>query len=152
MQPLGTQHVGLEALEQRHQHRRAAADLVGQGRQADRHALLGVALGLPVERLMLAELLEQHHRQQAGSGPAPRDHVERRRRLADLLAVPAGELLPDVLDHLPGLWDDLQRLGDVLAKPGQPRSAAAVQATGPGTITVREADDPGTAGGTAACA
>ncbi len=124
MQSLGTQHVGLEALEQRHQRRRAAADLVGQGRQTDRHALLGIALGLPVERLMLAKLLEQHHRQQAGPGPAPGDDVERRRRLADLLAIPATELLADVLDHLPGLRDHLQRLGDVLAEPGQPRSAA----------------------------
>src|SRR5665213_1071760 len=95
-------------------------------RQADRHAFLSVALSLSVERLMLAKLLEQHHRQQAGSGPAPRDHVERRRRLADLLAIPAGELLPDVLDHLPGFWDDLQRLGNVFAEPGQPRSATAV--------------------------
>ena len=125
MQSLGAQHVGLKALEQRHQRRRAAADLVGQGRQTDRHALLGIALGLPVERLMLAKLLEQHHRQQAGSGPAPGDHVERRRGLADLLAVPASELLPDVLDHLPGFGNDLQRLGDVLAEPGQPRPATA---------------------------
>ena len=51
---------------------------------------------------MLAELLEQHHRQQAWPGPAAGDHMERRRRLADLLAVAAGELLADVLDHLPG--------------------------------------------------
>jgi len=58
MQSLGTQNVGLEALEQRHQHRRAAADLVGQGRQANGHALLGITLGLPVERLVLAKLLE----------------------------------------------------------------------------------------------
>jgi transposase len=46
--------------------------------------------------------------------------MERRRRLADLLAVPAAELLPDVLDHLPGLRDHLQRLGDVLAELRQP--------------------------------
>ena len=124
VQPLGAQDVGLQAFEQRRQRRRAATNLVGQGRQTDRHTLLGIALGLPVERLMLAKFLEQHHRQQAGSGPAPRDHVERRRRLADLLAVPATELLADVLDHLPGFRDHLQRLGDVLAEPGQPRSAA----------------------------
>ena len=63
MQSLGAQHVGLEAPEQRRQRRRAAADLVGQGRQTDRHALLGIALRLSVERLMLAKLLEQDHRQ-----------------------------------------------------------------------------------------
>ena len=51
--------------------------------------------------------------------------MERCRRLADLLAVAAGELLADVLDHLPGLGDDLQRLGDVLAQLRQPRAAAA---------------------------
>ena len=33
---------------------RAAADLVGQRGEADRHALTGVALRLPVQRLMLA--------------------------------------------------------------------------------------------------
>ena len=84
---------------------------------------------------MLAKFLEQHHRQKTGPGPAPRDHVEGRRRLADLLAVPATELLADVLDHLPGFGDDLQRLGDVLAELGQPRAAQQAQATGPGTIT-----------------
>src|ERR1035437_5470799 len=65
MQSLGAQDVGLEALEQRRQRRRAAADLISQGRQADRYTLLGIALRLPVKRLMLAKLLEQHHRQQA---------------------------------------------------------------------------------------
>jgi hypothetical protein len=34
--------------------------------------------------------------------PAAGDDVEWRRRLTNLLAVTAGELLPDVLDHLPG--------------------------------------------------
>ena len=85
--------IDAEAGEQRRQRRRAAADLVGQGRQTDRHALLGIALRLPVERLMLAKFLEQHHRQQAWPRPAAGDHVERRRRLADLLAITAGELL-----------------------------------------------------------
>jgi hypothetical protein len=51
--------------------------------------------------------------------------MERRRRLADLLAIAAGQLLADVLDHLPLPWDDLQRLGDVLAQLAQPRAAAA---------------------------
>ena len=74
---------------------------------------------------MLAELLEQDHRQQAGTGPAARHDVERRRRLGDALAVPARELLAHVLDHLPLARDDLQRLGDVLAELGQPRRAAA---------------------------
>ncbi len=116
----------LDPPEQRRQHGAARADLVGQGRQAERHALPGVALGLAVERLMLPVLLEQDHRQQARAGPAARDHMERRRRLADLLAVAAGEFLADVLDHLPLPRDHLQRLGDVLAQLAQPRAAAAL--------------------------
>ncbi len=51
--------------------------------------------------------------------------MERRGGLADLLAVPAGELLAHVLDHLPLARDHLYRLGDVLAKLGQSRAAAA---------------------------
>ena len=51
--------------------------------------------------------------------------MKRRRSLADLLAVAAGELLADMLDHLPLPRDHLQRLGDVLAKLAQPRAATA---------------------------
>jgi hypothetical protein len=53
------------------------------------------------QRLMLAEFLEHQHRQQARSRPAAGRDVERRRRLADLLAIPAAEFFADVLDHLP---------------------------------------------------
>src|ERR1044071_5563573 len=74
---------------------------------------------------MLPVLLEQDHRQQARAGPAARDHMKRGRRLADLLAVAAGKLLADMLDHLPSPRDHLQRLGDVLAQLAQPRAAAA---------------------------
>src|ERR1700687_2045741 len=74
---------------------------------------------------MLPELLEQDHRQKAGTGPAPGDHMERRRRLADLLAVPASELLADMLDHLPLARDRFQRLGNGLAQLTQPPTAAA---------------------------
>jgi len=74
---------------------------------------------------MLPVLLEQDHRQQARARPAAGDHMERRRRLADLLAVAAGKRLADVLDHLPLPRDHLQRLGDVLAQLTQPRAATA---------------------------
>ena len=50
---------------------------------------------------VLSVLLEENHRQQVGAGPAPGRRVERRRRLADLLATPAGELLAHRLDDLP---------------------------------------------------
>ena len=68
MQPFRRQDMGHHQVVQRRQHAGAGADLVGQGRQADLDALAGEALALPVERLVLAELLEQHHRQQAFRG------------------------------------------------------------------------------------
>ena len=120
MQPLGGQNMGLDQRMQRLQRRRAGADLVGQRREAEIDAFAPIALALPVQRLMLAELLEQDHRQQVRPGEAARRHMERRRRLGDRLAVPARELLAHRLDHLPLARDHLQRLGDVLAKLRQP--------------------------------
>src|SRR5205085_3671706 len=105
--------------------RSAISHLIGQGRQAEGYALPGVAFGLAVERLMLPVLLEQDHRQQAGAGPTPGNDMERRRSLADLLAVAAGELLMDVLDYLPLPRDYLQSLGDVLAQFAPLRATAA---------------------------
>jgi hypothetical protein len=125
MQSLGAEDMGADQIVDRLQRHGAGPDLVGQGGKADLNAFLGVALGLPVQGLMLAELLEQHHRQQVGPGPAPRRRMERRWRLADLLAIPAGELLADGLDHLPLPGDDLQRLGDVLAHLHDARRATA---------------------------
>ncbi len=42
-------------------------------------ALAGIAVALPVQRLVLAELGVKDHRQQAGPCPRPGDDVERRR-------------------------------------------------------------------------
>jgi hypothetical protein len=50
---------------------------------------------------VLAELAVKDHRQQACPGPRPGDDVEWRRRLGDLLASPARELLAHRLDHFP---------------------------------------------------
>lgn len=66
--------------------------------------------------MVLGELLEQDHRHQVRSGKAARRHMEGRRRLRDLLAFAARELLAHGLDHLSLARDDLQRLGDILAK------------------------------------
>lgn len=54
---------------------------------------------------MLAKLLEEDHGQQVRACPTPRRRVERCRRLADPLAVPASERLADGLDDppLPGM-------------------------------------------------
>ena len=122
----------LEALEDRFQHGATGAHLVRHRRQADDHTLTGVAFGLPVKRLVLPKLLEGDHGQQVGTSPATTDNVEGRRRLADRLTVAAAELLADVLDDLPAPWDDLERLGDVLAQLGQSRAATACAGCGPG--------------------
>jgi len=62
VQSLSREDVVLDPPDQRRQHRAAAAYMVGQSRQAERHALKGIAIGLAVERLMLPEFLEQDHR------------------------------------------------------------------------------------------
>src|ERR1700755_3013096 len=114
VQPLGREDMSFHAPQQRLEHGAAGPHMVGQGRQTERNAFPGIALGLPIERLMLAKLLEQDHRQQAGPHQAAGDHMERCWRLADLLAIPARELLADILDDLPLPWDRFQRLGDRL--------------------------------------
>src|SRR5258708_3480012 len=75
---------------------------------------------------MLPELLEHDHREKTGTRPASGDHMEGSRRLADLLAVPARELLAHMLDHLPLARDRFQRFGDGLAHLAQPCAAAAI--------------------------
>ena len=88
---------------------------VGHRREADRHAFQSIAPGLPVQRLMLAELLEQDHRQEAWACPAPGDRLERGRRLADLLAIPAGVLFSYGFDRLRLARDHFQGAGHILA-------------------------------------
>jgi hypothetical protein len=119
--------MGADQPAERLQELGAAADLVGKCRQAQVDAFAAIALTLAVERLMLAILLEQDHRQEARAGKAAGKHMEGGGRLADLLASPAGELLADMLDNLPLPRNDLQRLGDILAdlgKPGRPAAGA----------------------------
>src|SRR5208283_1489064 len=94
MQTFASQDMGLDQRMERSQDRGAGAHLVGQRRHTQIDALTGVAFALPVQRLMLPELLKQDHRQKVRSGKAARRHVERRRRLRDLLAFPAGKLFP----------------------------------------------------------
>jgi hypothetical protein len=122
---LGRHDMGLDEAPEGIERHADGADRVGHGGQRDRRALERIALGLPVQRLVLAELLEHDHRQQARTRPPPRDHMKRRRRLADRLAVPAGELLPHRLDHLPPPGRRLERLRHVLAELAQALTAAA---------------------------
>ena len=116
MQPIASQDMTLNRRVQRAQRRRASAHLIGQRRQAQRDALAGVTLALAVQRLMLAELFEQDHRQEARAGEAARSDMERRRRLRDRFAVPTGEAFANRLDHLPLARDDLERLRHVLTE------------------------------------
>ena len=119
------QHMSRDQVMQRLQRHGARAHLVGQRRQAQIDALSRVAVPLPVQRQVLPVLLEEDGRQQVRARPTARCRVEGRRRLRDPLAVPAGELLPHRLDHLPPARDHLKGLRHVLADLRQPLRPAA---------------------------
>ncbi len=129
MDPLGREHVMLDEFEQRQQRGRAGADMIGHGRHRKLDALARKLLALPVQRLMIGVFVDQDHCQQARACEATGDGVEWSRRLADLLAGPAAELLTHVLgnEHLPR--HHVERLGDVLADLRE-LVAAAAQAAG----------------------
>jgi hypothetical protein len=125
MDPLGREHVRLDQLIEWHQRRRAGADMIGHGRHRELDALAGKLIALPVERLMIGVFVDQDHRQQARAGEAARDHVERCRRLRDLLARAAAELLAHVLGHEQLPRHRIERPRDVLADLRQLASATA---------------------------
>jgi len=122
---LGREHVRLDQLVERRQHRRTGADMIGHGRDRELDPLAGKLIALPVERLMVGVLVDQDHREQARPGEAARDHVEGGGRLRDRLARAAAELLPHVLGHEPLPRHDVERLGDVLADLRELGAAAA---------------------------
>jgi hypothetical protein len=124
MQPFGRHHMEPDQLGQRRKRRGAGTNPIGQGGDIEFDPLAGEGLALAVQGDVLTELGLDDHRQQVGSRPAARDRVEGRRRLGDRLAGPAGELLPDCLDHLPLPGDHLQGLGDRLAELGELAAAA----------------------------
>jgi hypothetical protein len=74
MQPIASQDMTLNQPLQRTQRGFASAPLIGQRRQAQFDALAGIALALAAQRLMLAELFEQDHRQEARAREAARRH------------------------------------------------------------------------------
>ena len=124
MKALSSQHMTFDQVEERHDGEGPVADLVGQRRQRQVDPLALEARALAVERDMHAELVEQDRRQQLRPDEAARRGMERRRRLGDLFAIAAGELLANGLDDLEAARDLLQRLRHVLADLRQPRSAA----------------------------
>ena len=84
-----------------------------------------IVLALAVERLMVGILLDEDHRQQARPGKTSGDHVEGCRRLGDLLAGTATELLAHVLGHEPLPRNHVEGLGDVFADLGELAAATA---------------------------
>src|ERR1700745_332906 len=74
---------------------------------------------------MDAGLVVHDRRQHLSAVGDARRGMERRGRLADLLAIAAGELLAYRLDQLEAARDLLQRLGHILTDLPQPRSTAA---------------------------
>ena len=125
MKALGRKDMLLDQIEDRHERGGSKPDLIGQRRGRQRDAFACEPGALAIERTVHAELVEQDRRQQMRADEAARRGMERRRRLADRLTVPAAVLLPDRLDHFEPTRDLLQRLGDVLAQFRQARATAA---------------------------
>src|ERR1700730_10549849 len=125
MKALGREHMAFDQVEERHDGEGHVADLVGQRRQRQVDPLALEARTLAVERDMHAELVEQDRRQQLWADEAARRGMERRGRLADLLAIAAGELLAYRLDDLEAARELLQRPGHILPDLRQARSTAA---------------------------
>jgi hypothetical protein len=95
---------------------------------------------------------EQDVRQKPWPGAPARNRVRRRRRLRDLLAAAAGELLAHVLDHLPLPRNHLQRLGDILAELVQGAAAAGAGCRGTDKRRARAADTQAVDDAPASCA
>src|SRR6266545_3296104 len=99
---------------------------------------------------MQAVLGEQNMGEQLRARTPACDRMRGRRWLRDRLAGPAGELLAHMLDHLPLLWDKLQRLGHsspIMRKVEPPRSMSKPQAAD--RRCARAAGVPARAGGPA---
>jgi len=72
MQAFGGHNIGFQEVSEGIERRANRPYGVGHRRQGDRHAFQGVTLGLTVQGLMLTELLEHDHGQEAGPRPSGR--------------------------------------------------------------------------------
>src|SRR3954467_3506249 len=88
-----SEHMAFDQVEEGHDGEGPVPNLVGQRRQRQVDPLGLEARTLAVERDMHAELVEQDRRQHLWADEPARCGMERRGRLADLLAIAAGELL-----------------------------------------------------------
>jgi len=125
MQPLGLQKMGADQIMDRLQFGSTGPDLIRQSGKAQINALAATAFGLTIQWLMLPELLKQDSCQQVRLRPSALCGMEWCRWLTDLLSIPAGELLPNRLDHLPLPGYHFQRLGDIFAHLHDPGRATA---------------------------
>jgi hypothetical protein len=114
--PFGREDMDPDEIGQRRKQCGARAHMIGQSGEREVYAFARETLALPVQGLMEGELVVQDHGQEVRSHMAARNSVERSRRLRNLLAGPARELLPHMLDHLPLTRDHFQGLGDILAQ------------------------------------
>lgn len=130
---LGRAHdVAAQGLDQRLEQPCGAADPVGQGGAVELDPFSRVDLSLAIQRQVVAVLRHEHVGQQPRAGPPALDRQRRQRRLGDALAGPAGELWPDVPDHLEARWHVFEHLGHVLAERAQ--IAAALRAGAGGGV------------------
>jgi hypothetical protein len=90
MQTAPVQHVTLYQRMDGCQGRTGMTDQISQSGQAKLNPLPRNAFGLPVQWLVLSIFVKSDHRDQLRPSPAAWNGVERGRRLADLLAGPAG--------------------------------------------------------------
>lgn len=109
---------------QRRQRGRAGAYPIGQRGHAQVEPCAGKTLGLPVQRLMLAEFAVEDFGQQTRAGAATGDRMEWCRWLGNRLARAAGEFLMHRFDHSVAARNALQGFGDALAEFGQLAAAA----------------------------
>ncbi len=125
MDPGRGKHMRLDQFSERQQRGRAGPDMIGHGGDRQLDPFARQLLALPVERLVIGVFVDKDHRQQARPGEAPGDRMEGRRRLSDLLAGAAAELLPHMFgdEHL--TRHHVQRLGDILADLREFGAAAA---------------------------
>ncbi len=110
--PLASQGVRLDEIDQAAQQNGAVTDIVGERRHAEAHAFSRIGLALTVQWLMQAKLVEQDHRQQIRARGSAWNGMEWRWRLRDRLAGLADEFLTDRLHDDPLAGNDLAAFGD----------------------------------------
>ena len=98
VQPFSRANVSLDGLGQRPQRRVTAPTQSARVETSIGTPSRLKALALPVQRQVQSELAEHHLGQQVRTGSPAGDRMERRRRLGDRLAAPAGHLLAHVLE------------------------------------------------------